>query len=262
MSFFALWAIGALVVWGYMTILWIASVFTKNASIVDPFWGAGFAVLAVTYYLLTKDGFGGRKVLITLLTLVWGLRLSGYLAWRNRGKGEDYRYQQFRQRFGPHRYWWISYFQVFLLQGVLMLIISAPLLAAQYFEEPDHFTVLDGLGALLWGVGFFFEAVGDWQLAQFKKDPANQGKVFDRGLWAWTRHPNYFGDAAVWWGYYLIALSTGWGALTIFAPALMSYLLVFVSGVAMLERAMRQKPKYAEYMARTSAFFPRPPKKR
>ncbi|GAB4417064.1 MAG: DUF1295 domain-containing protein [Anaerolineae bacterium] len=262
MSFFEIWALGAAVIWAYMTLLWLASVRLKNASIVDPFWGAGFAVLAVTYLVLAEDGFGGRKALITILTVIWGLRLSLYLAWRNRGKGEDYRYQQFRQRFGPQRYWWISYFQVFLLQGALMAIISAPLLAAQYFGEPDHFTVLDGLGVLVWGVGFFFEAVGDWQLAQFKRDPANRGKVFDRGLWAWTRHPNYFGDAAVWWGFYLIAASTGWGALTVFGPALMTYLLIFVSGVTMLERAMRQKPKYAAYMARTSAFFPRPPKKR
>jgi steroid 5-alpha reductase family enzyme len=119
---------------------------------------------------------------------------------------------------------------------------------------------LDGIGALVWLVGFIFEAGGDWQLMQFKRDPANKGKVLDSGLWAWTRHPNYFGDAAQWWGFWLIAVSTGWGALTIFAPAIMTWLLVFVSGVAMLERAMRKKPKYDEYMQRTSAFFPRPPK--
>lgn len=262
MSFFAIWGIGALVAWVYMTLIWIVSVRLKNASIVDPFWGAGFAVLAVTYYLLAEDGFDGRKTLITVLAAVWGLRLALHLVWRNMGKGEDYRYQQFRQKYGPQRYWWISYFQVFMLQGVLMVIISAPLLAAQFYGDPDRFTALDVLGVLLWGVGFFFEAVGDWQLARFKSKPANKGRVLDRGLWAWTRHPNYFGDAAVWWGHYLIAASTGWGALTVFAPALMTFLLVFVSGVAMLERHMREKPKYATYMARTSAFFPRPPRKK
>ncbi len=198
MSFFAIWGIGALVAWVYMTLIWIASVRLKNASIVDPFWGAGFAVLAVTYYLLAEDGFGGRKTLITALAVVWGLRLSLHLFWRNKGKGEDYRYQQFRQKYGPQRYWWVSYFQVFLLQGALMVIISAPLLAAQFYGDPDRFTVLDALGTLLWGVGFFFEAVGDWQLAQYKKKHGNKNKVFDRGLWAWTRNPNYFSDAAVW----------------------------------------------------------------
>lgn len=260
MSFFAIWGIAALVVWAFVTIVWIVSVFLKNASIVDIFWGLTFVLSSGVYYAL-GDGYEGRKVLVTALVTIWGLRLAIHIAARNIGKGEDYRYQQFRQDYGPERYWWFSYFQVFLLQGALSLIISAPLLAAQHFG-PDHFTVLDVIGALLWGVGLFFEAVGDWQLAQFKRNPANKGKVLDSGLWAYTRHPNYFGDATVWWGYYVIALGTGiWGALTFFGPALMSYLIVFVSGVAMLERNMKQKPKYDEYIKRTSAFFPRPPKR-
>lgn len=259
MSFFEVWGAAALVIWAYMTLVWIVSVILKNASIVDIFWGLGFVLFAGVTYALS-DGYAGRKLLMLMLVTLWGLRLSVHIAARNLGKGEDYRYQNFRQQFGPERYWWFSYFQVFLLQGALLVIIAAPVLAAMHLG-PEHFTVLDVLGALLWGVGLFFEAVGDWQLAQFKRNPANAGKVFDRGLWAWTRHPNYFGDATVWWGFYLIAAGTGWGALTIFGPALMSYLLVFVSGVAMLERSMRQKPKYADYMARTSAFFPRPPRR-
>jgi steroid 5-alpha reductase family enzyme len=260
MSFFEIWGIGALIIWAYVTGAWIISVALKNASIVDVFWGMGFVVLAWTYYALADDGFVARKTLITALVSIWGGRLSLHILVRNWGKGEDYRYQQFRQQYGPERYWWFSYFQVFLLQGALIVIISAPLLAAHYYETPDRFTVLDGIGALVWLIGFIFEAGGDWQLMQFKRDPANVGKVLDSGLWAWTRHPNYFGDAAQWWGFWLIAASTGWGALTIFAPAIMNWLLVFVSGVAMLERNMRQKPKYDEYMQRTSAFFPRPPK--
>ena len=136
MSFFEIWGIGALVAWVYMTLIWIVSVRLKNASIVDPFWGAGFAVLAVTYYLLAEDGFDGRKTLITVLAAVWGLRLALHLVWRNMGKGEDYRYQQFRQKYGPQRYWWISYFQVFMLQGVLMVIISAPLLCRAVLRRP------------------------------------------------------------------------------------------------------------------------------
>lgn len=259
MSFFAIWGIGALVIWAYVSLVWIISVYLKNASIVDIFWGMGYVLIAGVYYAL-GDGYSGRKVLITVLVALWGLRLSLHIAARNLGKGEDYRYQNFRQKYGPERYWWFSYFQVFLLQGVLLVLISAPLLAAQQFG-PDSFTVLDLLGALVWAVGFYFEAVGDWQLAQFKRNRANEGKVMDRGLWAWTRHPNYFGDATVWWGFYLIAVSSGWGILTIFGPALMNFLLVYVSGVAMLERHMRQKPKYDDYIKRTSAFFPRPPRR-
>jgi steroid 5-alpha reductase family enzyme len=260
MTFFELWALSALVILIYMILVWIVSVALKNASIVDTFWGLGFVLVAVTAFILADDGFQGRKVLITALVTIWGVRLAAHITRRNWGKGEDFRYQAFRQKYGPERYWWFSFFQVFLLQGVLLWIIAAPLVAAQVFASPDHFTLADGIGVLVWGVGFFFEAVGDWQLVRFKKNPANQGKVLDRGLWAYTRHPNYFGDAAVWWGYYLIALSTGWGALTIFSPALMSFLLVFVSGVAMLEKSMRQKPKYDDYRRRTSAFFPRPPR--
>lgn len=260
MSFFAIWGVGALVVWAYMTLGWLVSVRLKNASIVDVLWGAGFVILAWTYFLLADDGYAGRKQLITILATIWGLRLSLHILVRNWGEGEDYRYQQFRQKYGPERYWWFSYFQVFLLQGVLMLVISLPLLAAQYYDAPDQLTVLDGVGALVWLVGFIFEAGGDLQLMLFKRNPANEGKILDSGLWGWTRHPNYFGDAAQWWGFWLIAASTGWGALTVFAPLIMNYLLVFVSGVAMLERNMRQKPKYEDYMARTSAFFPRPPR--
>ncbi|MBI5960906.1 MAG: DUF1295 domain-containing protein [Chloroflexi bacterium] len=261
MSFFNVWAAGALVALIYMTLIWIASVFLKNASIVDIFWGLGFVVLSLVYFVLSEDGFQGRKVLITALVTIWGVRLSAHIAWRNRGKGEDFRYQEFRRKYGPARYWWFSFFQVFLLQGVILWLISATLLAAQVHRAPDHFTLFDLLGAAVWGVGFFFEAGGDWQLMKFKQNPANQGKVMDRGLWAYTRHPNYFGDAAVWWGYFLIALGTGWGVLTIFGPLIMSLLLVFVSGVAMLEKSMRQKPKYDDYRRRTSVFFPRPPRR-
>jgi steroid 5-alpha reductase family enzyme len=260
MSFFELWGVGALAVWAFVTVIWFISVILKNASIVDIFWGLGFVMLAFVYFAGADDGFEGRKILITALVFIWGVRLSGHIAARNFGKVEDYRYRAFRQKYGPERYWWFSYFQVFLLQGALMLIISTPLLAAQISATPDHFTALDVIGALVWGVGFVFEAGGDWQLRRFKNDPARQGNVLDTGLWAWTRHPNYFGDAAQWWGFWLIAARTGWGALTIFSPALMTFLLVFVSGVALLEKHMRENPKYDDYIRRTSAFFPRPPK--
>jgi len=259
MSFFEVWAAGGLAVLIYMTLIWLVSVIKRDASIVDIFWGLGFVVLSVVYFILAEDGYSGRKILILALVGVWGLRLSGHILARNWGKEEDPRYQNFRRRYGKG-YWWISFFQVFLLQGAIMWLISATLLAAHYFDAPDNLTPLDILGAMLWIIGIFFEAVGDWHLKRFKANPANAGQVLDSGVWSYTRHPNYFGDAAQWWAYFLIALSSGWGALTIFGPTLMTYLLVNVSGVAMLERSMKQKPKYAAYIARTSAFFPRIPK--
>ena len=187
---------------------------------------------------------------------MWGLRLGAYIFWRNRGKGEDYRYRRWRERAGDG-FWWRSYFQVFLMQGALLWVISAPLLAAEYNQDPGHFRPLDAIGALVWCVGFFFESVGDWQLARFKSDPANKGKVMRGGLWAYTRHPNYFGDATLWWGFYIIAAGTTDGWLTVFAPLLMTALLLRVSGVALLERTITERrPQYREYIASTSGFIP------
>jgi steroid 5-alpha reductase family enzyme len=244
----------------YMTGIWLLSLARRDASIVDIFWGLGFVLLAAAY-LVATDGFGGRKILITALVAIWGLRLSIYILLRNRGKGEDYRYRKWREQAGAN-FWWISLFRVFLLQGLLLWIISMPILAAQFNKDPGHFTVFDLVGTLIWGVGFFFEAVGDWQLARFKSDPANKGQVMRSGLWAFTRHPNYFGDATVWWGYFVIAAGTLWGLWTLFSPILMTVLLLRVSGVALLEKAqVRTKPQYRDYIESTSAFLPRPPRK-
>jgi steroid 5-alpha reductase family enzyme len=151
---------------------------------------------------------------------------------------------------------------VFFLQGALLWIIAAPLLVAVHSDSPDHLAVTDFAGAAVWLAGISFEAIGDFQLARFKADPENSGKVMDRGLWRYTRHPNYFGDATLWWGYWIIAAGTPWGFVTIFAPALMTFMLVRVSGVALLERTIkRRRPGYEEYIHKTSAFFPLPPKR-
>jgi steroid 5-alpha reductase family enzyme len=252
--------LSALIVLAYMAAIWLLSLLTKNASIVDIFWGLGFVLLAAVY-LVTTDGFVGRKALITTLVAIWGLRLSLYILWRNWGKGEDYRYRKWREQAGG-KFWWTSLFQVFLLQGLLLWLISTPILAAQFSDDPDHFSAFDLLGALVWSVGFFFEAVGDWQLARFKSDPANKGKVMRSGLWAYTRHPNYFGDATQWWGYYLIAAGTVGGYWTFFSPILMTVLLLRVSGVALLERTqVETKPQYRDYIESTSAFLPWFPRK-
>jgi len=260
MSFLQLYLTGLAVILALMLLLWLLSLKIKNASIVDIFWGAGFVALAWLYFALTPEGFLPRKLLLTALVTVWGLRLSLHIFRRNHGQPEDFRYQKWRRENGA-AWWWKSFFQVFLLQGVLLWIISAPLLAAQQPALPARLTILDVLGALVWLVGFFFEAAGDAQLARFKADPANKGRVLDTGVWRYTRHPNYFGDAAQWWGYFLIAAAAG-GWWAVFSPALMTFLLLRVSGVAMLEKTMSAKPGYREYMRRTSAFIPWFPKNR
>ena len=189
-----------------------------------------------------------------------GLRLSLYILRRNWGKPEDFRYQKWREESGK-RWWWKSLFQVFLLQGLLMWLISTPLLAAHRSAAPDHLTFLDITGLVLWSVGFFFEAVGDFQLSRFRGNPANKGKVLDSGVWRYTRHPNYFGDSAQWWGYYLIAAAAG-GWWTVFSPIMMTLLLLRVSGVALLEKTLETRPGYREYAQRTSAFIPWFPRKK
>jgi steroid 5-alpha reductase family enzyme len=244
-----------------MTCLWIVSVIIKNASIVDLFWGTGFVILAA-YYFWNTAGWETRKMLILALATIWGLRLSIYLSWRNTGKGEDFRYRQFRRKYGEHRYWWVSFFQVFLLQGVLMWLISAPLLGAQIYGANARLNLLDLLGVLLWLTGFIFEAGGDYQMARFKADPANKGKVMATGFWKYTRHPNYFGDACVWWGCGMICLAGG-SYIPIYGSILMTLLIIRVSGVFLLERTLKEsKPQYREYIEKTSAFFPWFPKKR
>jgi steroid 5-alpha reductase family enzyme len=190
---------------------------------------------------------------------VWGLRLAGYLLWRNAGHGEDPRYVAMRRHWGP-RFPIISLVTVFALQGVLMWIVSLPVQLAQ-LEPGGPIGVLDGLGVLLFAVGLTFESLGDWQLARFKADPKSAGQVMDRGLWRYTRHPNYFGDFCVWWGLFLIALSTPYGPWSIVGPIVMSFFLMRVSGVPMLERSIgKRRPGYAEYARKTSTFFPRPPR--
>lgn len=239
--------------------VWAASIRIRDASIVDSFWGLGFA-LVTGATLLGADGFLGRRLLVTALTWVWGVRLSVHIWVRNRGRGEDVRYQAMRARHGD-RFARVSLWTVFLLQGGLLWLISFPVQLSQVAPVPDRFTLLDGLGAAVWAVGFLVEAVGDAQLARFKADPGNEGAVMDRGLWRYTRHPNYFGDALVWWGLFLIATATPGGILAVFSPVLMTYLLMRVSGVPLLEKHVeRTRPAYRDYVRRTSAFFPRPPR--
>jgi len=260
MSFIEIYLIALLSIILMMSALWIVSIFIKNVSIVDLFWGFGFVVSALVYFIFT-DGYYMRKILLLALVSFWGLRLSIYLAWRNVGKGEDFRYAQFRKNYGEHRYWWISFFQTFLLQGVLMWLISAPLLGAMYYSQNSSLGILDFIGIALWIIGISFEAGGDFQLAKFKSNPDNKGNVLNTGFWRYTRHPNYFGDSAVWWGYGLICLAAG-SFIPVLGSILMTALIIKVSGVALLEKSLKDtKPQYREYIEKTSAFIPWFPKK-
>jgi steroid 5-alpha reductase family enzyme len=234
---------------------WIISVPLRNVTIVDTLWSLLFVIAAFAYAMVTAP-LAARAQLVLVLVTIWGLRLALYLGRRNFGHEEDRRYQSIRRRNEPG-FTWKSLYLVFGLQAVLAWVISLPLLGA-IASEAGPLGWLDYAGTALWLVGLCFEAVGDWQLARFKADPANLGRVMDRGLWRLTRHPNYFGDFCVWWGFGLIALSAGaWWSLI--GPTLMSVLLLRVSGVALLERDIgERRPGYAEYIRRTNAFFPGP----
>jgi steroid 5-alpha reductase family enzyme len=259
MSFNEIYFSALVVVLVPLVLLWMLSVVLRNVSIVDIFWGLGFILLAI-FYFNTTIGYEPRKIVVLVLVTVWGLRLAIYLAWRNLGKGEDYRYQQFRQRYGAHRYWWVSLFQVFLLQGVLMWVISLPLLGAQISNVNGCLTIFDWLGAAVWVVGFIFEAVGDFQLARFKANPENKGKVLATGLWKYTRHPNYFGDSAVWWGFALFSIGAQ-NYWMVVGSIIMTLLIIKVSGVALLEKNLAERSEeYKAYIKRTPVFIPWFPK--
>jgi len=261
MHFWNIYLTAGLVILGAMLLLWLVSLALKNSSIVDSFWGMGFIIASWVYFALTPDGFMGRRLLISTLVSLWGLRLSLYILWRNWGKAEDFRYRKWREEAGA-KWWWLSFLRVFLLQGILLWIISIPLLAAQFSAAPDGFTWLDGLGVIVWLVGFFFEAVGDWQMARFKARPESHGKVMSGGVWRYTRHPNYFGDAAQWWGFYLLAAATLSGMWTVYSPLMMTLLLLRVSGVALLEKTLKEtRAGYLDYIKTTSAFVPWMPRK-
>ena len=234
---------------------WIVSLITRNVTIVDSLWGLGFVLIAWLTYALS-DGFFGRKILICILVTIWGLRLAIHLTRRNHGKEEDSRYAEWRKRSG-RRFWLVSLFKVFLLQAVFLWAIALTLQWGQLARHPAGFTPLDYSGAILWIIGFIFEAVSDRQLARFKSDPASKGRVMDKGLWAWSRHPNYFGENLMWWGIFLITLSTPNAVWTIVSPILITVVLLKMTGIPLMEKyIVHSKPGYRAYIARTSAFFP------
>lgn len=259
MSLVPLLLVNLLVVLALALVAWLISLPLRDASIMDLFWGLGFVAVAWTS-LIAAGGGDSRGWLVTSLTTIWGLRLAGYLTWRKWGQPEDHRYAAFRKRYGEG-FWLISLVVVFGLQAAIMWIVSLPLPVTMMAR--GNLNWLDGCGVAIWLIGVTFESVGDWQLARFKANPGNRGQVCDRGLWRYTRHPNYFGDFLVWWGLFLVARAGGAPWWVSISPILMSVLLLRVSGVALLEKSLVQRtPGYQDYIARTSAFFPWPPRRR
>jgi steroid 5-alpha reductase family enzyme len=246
------WLVAGAVIATVAGAAWAISVVRRDVSIVDSLWSLLFLSALLTYLAVT-DTAGLRSVLVTAMVAAWALRLSLYITVRNHGEPEDRRYQAIRRNNEPH-FWFKSLYIVFLLQGFLAWVICLPALAAVSGQTTPG--PLDFLGLALWLVGMYFEVVGDWQLARFRRAKREKDAVLDTGLWRYTRHPNYFGEALLWWGVYLIALSAGaWW--TVFAPLLMTFLLLRVSGVALLEKDIAdRRPAYREYIRRTNAFFP------
>lgn len=248
--------IGALTITVLMLGVWTTSLIITDASIVDMFWGGGFALVALTT-MLTADNAGPYTIAIALAVILWGLRLFLHLniRWRKEGE-EDYRYQKMRAFHGD-KFWWRSFFTVFTLQGVLMFMVSMPVMAGFYFGGPAALPGLTAVFILVALGGLYMEAMADIQLTKFRAQE-DKPPLLDSGWWKYTRHPNYFGDAVFWWGIYLaVVAATPEAIWTIFAPITMNYLLVNISGAAMLERRLKHKPGYKEYMERTNRFLPK-----
>lgn len=226
-------------------------------AVVDATWPLLFVLIAWAS-VVTGEG-STRSWLLAGLTTVWGGRLAWHLVGRLRGAGEDPRYAELLEDVPPERRFAVAVRKVFLTQGVVAWFVALPLMVAGTTDEP--LGLLAALGTLVWLVGLLFEAIGDAQLKAFKADPTTRGTVMDRGLWSWTRHPNYFGDACVWWGLWLIAAEAWPGVLTVLSPVAMTYVLAFATGARLLERRMADRPGYPEYAERTSMFFPLPPKR-
>lgn len=246
-----------LILFLYMSSWFVLSLVKKRNDVADVAWGLGFLLMGWTSFFL-GPAQGARGLLVGFLVSVWGIRLAWHIYRRNRGKVEDYRYAKWRQDWGKWFYL-RSYGQVYLLQGALLFLIVLPVLFINQ-SAGKAFGVLDFVGLMVWILGFFFESVGDAQLARFIKDSANKGKLIQSGLWRYTRHPNYFGEVTMWWGIWLIALSVPNSLIGIIGPITITFLILKVSGIPMLEKKMEENPAFESYKKRVSIFFPLPPR--
>lgn len=238
-----------LAIWSYMTLWYFISILKKRDDIADIAWGIGFIIIA--FLNLSIGYINPQSVTIFLLTSVWGLRLALHIYQRNKDKPEDYRYKSFKSN---------PYFKVFMVQGFFMLLISLPIIVISRLDITT-WSDINTVGLSIWFIGFIFEVVGDLQLKQFIADPANKGKIMDQGLWRYTRHPNYFGEVTLWWGVWLISFRDLTSFLTIISPLTITILILFVSGIPLLEKKYQGNPGFEKYKSKTSPFFPLPPKK-
>lgn len=254
-------AMNAGLVLAMMTAMWALSIIIRDSSIADIFWGLGFVAI-VAFTAAISDGIEERRQLIIVLTAIWGVRLALYIGWRNWG-AEDPRYARLRQHVESQgkSYALHSLLHIYWLQGLFMWLVSLVLIFSMTTDTPTTLGTLAYVGVGLWLIGMIFETVGDWQLSKFLGNPDNTGKVMDKGLWRYTRHPNYFGEACVWLGFFLIAIENPWGAVTVISLAIIYYALLGPTGKGLLERRMSKKrPDFDSYKQRTSAFFPLPPR--
>ncbi len=248
----------AILLFGYMSLWFVISLIRKRNDVADIAWGLGFVLLAWTGFFLARD-YNVRAIIVNILVSLWGFRLAWHIFMRNRGKAEDYRYQAWRKEWGKWFYL-RSFAQVYLLQGLFLFLIALPVSMVN-----RNFGVslgwLDILGVAVWLLGFCFESIGDAQLAKFIHDPKNKGQLMQRGLWAYTRHPNYFGEVTQWWGLWLLALAVPGGWVAVLGPLTITILILKVSGIPLLEKKMAQNPAFAAYKKRVSVFFPLPPRR-
>ena len=248
----------AVVLCGYMTLGFLVSVIKRRNDVADVAWGLGFVLLAWTSFFLS-GGSGTRGILADISVSIWGLRLAWHIHARHRGKAEDFRYMAWRREWGK---WFYarSYAQVYLLQGALLFIVALPVLMINR-STGTTFGFLNGIGACIWLFGFLFESVGDAELARFARDPHNRGKILQSGLWRYTRHPNYFGEVVQWWGIWVVAVGVPGGWFSIVGPLTITFLILKVSGIPMLEKKMAENPDFAGYRRRTRVFVPWVPKR-
>ena len=256
-----LFALNLAAVAGFMTVGWGISLVRRNAGVADVLWGPGFVLVAwLTFF--QADGFFQRKLMLALLVTIWGMRLCVHIAARSRGKGEDPRYAAWRAQYGQ-KFWLVSLYRVFLVQALFLWVIALGVQYGQVAEQPARLTWLDAAGLLIWLAGLVIEAVADWQLRRFLAAPENRGRVMDQGLWHYSRHPNYFGETLIWWGIFVIVLAVPLGVLTIVSPLVITYTLLRLTGVSLMEETeFSDNPEYQAYIRRTSAFVPWFPRNR
>lgn len=249
----------ALILFFYMNMWFVLSLIKKRNDVADIAWGLGFILMAWTSFFLLQN-FNIQGLVIALLISIWGIRLSLHIHTRNKGKTEDYRYLAWRTEWGKWFYL-RSYLQVYILQGFLLFLIVFPVLITNQNVISSSIGLFEIIGILVWLCGFYFEVVGDSQLARFIKNPLNKGKLMQEGLWAYTRHPNYFGEVVMWWGIWIISLNASGSLAGIIGPVTITFLILKVSGIPMLEKKMQEHSDFAEYKKRVSMFIPLPPRK-